>query len=53
MIKFALRLPEKLYNEIKIIAAGKRRSINSMILVILEEYIRRKNNDTGESSTQD
>ena len=44
MVKFALRIPETLYEKLKELAEKERRSINSQIIHIIEEYIKKKEN---------
>jgi predicted HicB family RNase H-like nuclease len=39
MIKLVLRIPEHLHEELKKIAEQEKRSINSEILHIIEQYI--------------
>ena len=45
MIRFALRLPEDLYAEIKEIAAKEDRSINGQILHILKKFVEQHQRD--------
>jgi len=40
MIRFALRISEKLYAKLKEISEKEQRSINSEILYIIEQYIK-------------
>lgn len=43
-MRYALRITEKLYAELKKIAEQEHRSINSEILYILEQYIKNFSN---------
>jgi predicted HicB family RNase H-like nuclease len=43
MVKLVLRLPEELHRMLKEIAKKEKRSINSEILYIIEQYIRKIN----------
>jgi len=39
---YPLRLPQELYNKIKALAIDEKRSINSQIIVLLEEGIKNR-----------
>lgn len=42
MITTTLRIDEELYNKIVQLALENRRSINSQLLIIIEEYLKEK-----------
>lgn len=42
MITTTIRIEEELYNKIVELAVENRRSINSQLLVMLEEYMKKK-----------
>ncbi len=39
MVRFALRIPEELYEALKTVAAKEQRSINAQILYIIKQYL--------------
>jgi len=39
MAKFALRLPQEVYDDLRAIADESRRSVNGQIVYVLERYI--------------
>lgn len=38
--RFTFRLPEKLFDELEKIAKSKHRSVNSEVIVAIEEYLK-------------
>ena len=42
-VKFLLRLPRELYDQLKEIARGSERSLNGQIVHILKEWVRKRN----------
>lgn len=41
MIRFSLRLPDEIYRAIKELAEKEKRSVNSQIIYILTEYLKK------------
>jgi len=49
MVSSNVRVPEKIWEEIKNIADEEERSINSEIIFILKKYIEEKNNKKNDN----
>ncbi len=51
--KFVIRLPKGLRNKIKHLSENNRRSMNSEIIMVLEQHIQQHLSDSGQDLTDD